>query len=626
MARGRILTIDSEDFYRRFYHDVLTDEGYLVSGASSLDEGLDWLRREEFDLVIVDLGLAGGGAVAAAIRQFNPDQEIMVVTGREEVALAVEAMKQGVSDYLLKPINPEEFLLVVNRTMFRLSLGMEHKRLMNENIEFVSMLACYRKCLAFLRVHDLDRLGDLVLDTLMELLRAEGGLLWLVGYAGRSYRLRCRRGLVRLQPGEEVLEPDAALEKLLHGGLPVLQNRDKAILLPLQVERRTVALVRLEAPTGRESFNRHDLKVAELVAEFAAAALDNVLARRALEHDSLRLPASQAYKMAYFRDHVTRELYKARRYGRNLSFIKLDITNYRPLADRVRDRDMQEAVNRLVGIVNTALRDADIMAQAAPGSYIIMLPETDYWGSLVAQQRIRRALDGTVAVSDGRRSQALQVLMRSASFPVDGDSFDDLVAVAERRQERLRQSLYHRAGMERESFWAIVGRLLGTAADYRLEGRTLRVSERLRGFEDRRSSRYVRMPASRREELLTSFCRDLVESRRIRGIIYLGSEDFQRERDNLPLLEEIEHSATNLFLLGGRRRVGWDLQRVVPIHIDDEQFRRLTLLLYLNEDYAYALFARRFGEELVGFHTSDFYFVENMIAKLQQQYRLQPKI
>jgi hypothetical protein len=48
--------------------------------------------------------------------------------------------------------------------------------------------------------------------------------------------------------------------------------------------------------------------------------------------------------------------------------------------------------------------------------------------------------------------------------------------------------------------------------------------------------------------------------------------------------------------------------------------------MYLNEDSAYAFFARRRGRELVGFHTSDFYFVENMIAKLQEQYQLQVQI
>ena len=68
------------------------------------------------------------------------------------------------------------------------------------------------------------------------------------------------------------------------------------------------------------------------------------------------------------------------------------------------------------------------------------------------------------------------------------------------------------------------------------------------------------------------------------------------------------------------------MQRVVPIFVDDVHFQKTTFLLYLNEDYAYALFAESTAEGVKGFHTSDFYFVENMIAKLQYLYKLRSQI
>ena len=68
------------------------------------------------------------------------------------------------------------------------------------------------------------------------------------------------------------------------------------------------------------------------------------------------------------------------------------------------------------------------------------------------------------------------------------------------------------------------------------------------------------------------------------------------------------------------------MQRVVPIFIDDASFKKTTFLLYLNEDYAYALFAEPTADGVSGFHTSDFYFVENMITKLQDLYKLRSQI
>ncbi|PLX82231.1 MAG: hypothetical protein C0616_02520, partial [Desulfuromonas sp.] len=91
-------------------------------------------------------------------------------------------------------------------------------------------------------------------------------------------------------------------------------------------------------------------------------------------------------------------------------------------------------------------------------------------------------------------------------------------------------------------------------------------------------------------------------------------------------LRELEESSTTVFLVGGDRRVSWDLNNIMPIFIDDSRFKQGEFLLYLNEDYAYGIFTQNRGDDLIGFHTADFYFVENMIAKLQLQYQLQPRI
>ncbi len=627
MAKGRILAIDGEPQSRTLYQELLGTDGYYVRTAATGKAALAALRREEFDLVIADLACDGGGeGLTESIRRFNPSQDIVVVTAQQEVAAAVEAMKGGVSEYILKPVNPEEFLLLVNKTLFRQSVRLEHKKLLDENIEYHLTLAYYQKCLGFLKVHDLDRLGDLVLDTLMELLQAEGGALWLPAYGGTPFRLRCRRGLVRLGAGEEVFQPSESERRILLSGQPVLINQGASLWLPLLSGMDPLALIRVEAPAGRESFNRTDLKVAATVGEFASSALNNVLLLRSMEQNSLRVPRKEAYNMAFYRDHTEKELNKARRYGRNLSFVRLTIDNYQELSNRFLHREIDDAMGRLIETVNSALRDADIMAMAAPDEYHILLPETDYWGSLVAQKRIRKALKGTLSVSDLKKSHPIELYMRSASFPTDGQTFEDLSQAATQRLSALNHSLFHRADLVDAPFWNIVGRLLGTPQDYQFTDGGAKVSEALAKHEYGLRCRYFRMPAGRLDEMMRAFCREVVESSRVRGIIYRGCGDFERVRKSLRYIDGLEKSATSLFLLGGSKRTSWDYQRIVAIYIDAERFEKIPFLLYLNEDYAYAMFARRRGDELVGFHTSDFYFVENMITKLQEQYQLQAQI
>lgn len=627
MAKGRILAIDNEAASRILYQDLLGADGYYLRTAANGREALECLRREEFDLVITELQIdVDRDNITELIKRFNPTQEMVVVTHLSDVAAAVEAMKRGVSEYILKPINPDEFLLLVNKILFRQSQRLEHKKLLDENIEYHLTLGYYQKCLEFLQLHDLDRLGDLILDTLMEVLHAEGGLLWLPGYGGQQYRLRCRRGLVRVAAGEDAFVPSDAERHLILAGETVLLERGTELWIPLLTGMDPLALIRLEAPAGRASFNRRDARVASLVGEFAASALNNVMLLRNLEQNSLRVPRGEAYKMAFFHDHVGKELNKSRRYGRSLALIKLTVANHAELSSLFRNRELEECMERLVETVNTALRDADIMAMAADDEYYMLLPETDYWGSLVAQKRIRKALKGKLSICDLKKSYPLEVFLRSAAFPGDGSTLEELRLVAGQRLQRLRNSLYYRAGLVDASFWNVVGRLLGAPHDYVLEEGPFRVAESLSRYEDSQRCRYFRMPATRMDEIFRAFCREVVESSRTRGIIYRGCGDFEKVRKSLRHIEGLEKSATSLFLLGGQRRVHWDYQRIVPIYIDTDRFEKIPFLLYLNEDYAYALFARQRGDELIGFHTSDFYFVENMITKLQEQYQLQALI
>jgi len=121
-------------------------------------------------------------------------------------------------------------------------------------------------------------------------------------------------------------------------------------------------------------------------------------------------------------------------------------------------------------------------------------------------------------------------------------------------------------------------------------------------------------------------CREAEEERHSRGIFYRGAGTFEPLRRTLQQVPGFDRGTTYLFLLGGKDRIDWESQQLVPIYIDDERFTQVPFLFYLNDDQAYLFLARPVGEELVGYHSSDPYLVENMIAKLQEHYQLQTRI
>ncbi|HAD03975.1 MAG: hypothetical protein A2091_01450 [Desulfuromonadales bacterium GWD2_61_12] len=628
MAKGQILAIDDDALIRKVYEDLLGKEGYLVSTAADGQSGLDLLLQGEFDLVITDMEMPGmnGIATTEAIKRFNPDQEVIVVTGQGELALAIEALKRGVAGYLRKPINPEELLLVINRILYRQSQQVEHAKLLTENIEFSSMLSAYRQCLDFLTLRDLDRLGDLILDTLMALLQAEGGILWLVENGDRQLKRRCRRGLAAVAGEDDIYLPDDAERWQLQAGRPALAAQGGAILTPLLTDGELFGLIRIEAPSGRKSFTRRDLKVVETVAAFASSSLQGLLFCREVERSVLRARRGGAYNMAFFRDHLEKELHKSRRYGRKVSLLKLVIDNYSELLGRFLDREVDEAINAVLAGINSVLRDADILAEAGPDTYFVVLPETDSWGAMATQRRIRKAIAGQLVLSDLRKNLPIRVLMRSASCPGDGIIFSELEATVATRIEAVRSSLYFAAPFAEQPFWTAVDHLLGTSADYHQTGHGFNVSSRLSLFERGGRGSYFRMPRGRLEELTIALCREAEEERKSRGIFYRGAGMFEPLRRTLQQVPGFDNGSTYLFLLGGKDRIDWESQQLVPIYIDDERFTQVPFLLYLNDDQAYLLLSRPVGDDLVGYHSSDPYLVENMIAKLQEHYQLQTRI
>ncbi|HET8656583.1 MAG TPA: sigma-54 dependent transcriptional regulator [Longimicrobiaceae bacterium] len=106
---ARILIIDDDRAFRVSTTALLTDEGYAVEAVTGGEEGLAALRREHFDLVLLDLKMAGrtGLSVLEELRRSGIAVPVLMLTGYATVDSAVQALKLGADDYLTKPCDYE---------------------------------------------------------------------------------------------------------------------------------------------------------------------------------------------------------------------------------------------------------------------------------------------------------------------------------------------------------------------------------------------------------------------------------------------------------------------------------------------------------------------------------------
>jgi DNA-binding NtrC family response regulator len=127
--RGRLLIVDDETELKSALCETLADEGYETVGASNGAEGLKALERQDFDLLLSDLMMPGMDGIQMLRKALESDPNLVgiIMTGQGTIASAIEAMKVGAFDYVLKPFNLQTMLPILAR-------GLEVRRLRTENV------------------------------------------------------------------------------------------------------------------------------------------------------------------------------------------------------------------------------------------------------------------------------------------------------------------------------------------------------------------------------------------------------------------------------------------------------------------------------------------------------------
>ena len=131
---GRILIVDDEQAQRDIMREILVSERHEVAEAGSVEEAERVYRDMLPDVVLTDLRMPNRGGLALveslAKREFPP--EVVVITAFGTIETAVKAIRLGAYDYLTKPIDGDDFLLVVDRALEKSSLRKETRRLREE--------------------------------------------------------------------------------------------------------------------------------------------------------------------------------------------------------------------------------------------------------------------------------------------------------------------------------------------------------------------------------------------------------------------------------------------------------------------------------------------------------------
>ena len=157
--RTRILVVDDEEIVRESLSGWLAKDGYTLATAHDGPTALEMLRQGSWSILLVDLKMPGmdGLQVLEAVKQIQPDVAVVIMTAYATVETAVEAMKSGAYDYLVKPFDPEELSLMMVKIVAQQQLVRENvllRKVLKRDYHFRDMIS---KSPAMQRVFDLAR-------------------------------------------------------------------------------------------------------------------------------------------------------------------------------------------------------------------------------------------------------------------------------------------------------------------------------------------------------------------------------------------------------------------------------------------------------------------------------------
>ena len=131
--RGRVMVVEDEAYVRDSLVEMLRSRGFDVTGAASVTDAVAALGRTTVDAVLSDLRMpeADGLELLRRLQTSSPEIPVIILTGHGTVASAVECLRAGATDYILKPVEPEALEIALERALASRSLRREVRYLRN---------------------------------------------------------------------------------------------------------------------------------------------------------------------------------------------------------------------------------------------------------------------------------------------------------------------------------------------------------------------------------------------------------------------------------------------------------------------------------------------------------------
>ena len=431
-----ILLVEDDRFFREMFSRLLCAEGYQVETASCGKEGLDMLANGQYSLVITDLVMPdiSGLEILSRVRESYPMVDVIMVTGNANLESAIFALKHGARDYLVKPVDPDEFKHSVAQCI-------QQRRLLDENEELKNMLGLFRASQTIAGCMDSEHIYHLLVDAIAR----ESGLSCALGFfmIDSVLNLKVFKGISAELGGSLSEEMAARLAASSTAEFSIQQMNlsssycsegfTEAFLIPVRNHFATFGMIVL---LNNSSCGLPDLEARRknilLLIEQSLRAFENAetysKAKDLLFIDDI----SGLYNHRYLDIALDREIKRVERYASHLAVLFIDVDSFKQVNDAHGHLVGSRVLAEFGSLIKKTVRDVDIVIRYGGDEYTAILVETSCATAEVVAERIRRQVEEHHFPGPDGQTIRLTCSIGYACCPDDTVSKDVLLEMADK--------------------------------------------------------------------------------------------------------------------------------------------------------------------------------------------------
>lgn len=310
MPRERVLVVDDEIDVLDLCQRVLETEGYQVVRATDGWEALNKAREQTFDLLLTDIKMPGLGGLelARAMKEGNANLVCVTMTGFSTMNLAIEALRLGIDEFIVKPFTPDELVSSVSKALSKV-------RLQRENIRLRALIPLFELSKAFLSTVKEDEILEHVLRIAHQETHAAGALVLLTDPQRGWITARKAVGILAdirivsphqgwtlpweiLELNQQVILQGSELLPATTRSMAMEAGIGPLVGLPIVVQNQPAGVLLAAHEAGASPFDTSDVELLSILCGQAGIALSNA---------RLFTEIQRAYEEVKRLDHMKRE-------------------------------------------------------------------------------------------------------------------------------------------------------------------------------------------------------------------------------------------------------------------------------------------------------------------------------